>query len=127
MPSGQRAGGAGWWRVSIAARPQVIAQLSCAIEYSSGTRSRDSPLSGVRVPEHGTSRVARPGARVARLDARVWHGSASLVWHGSWHGRPGNASTASAVSAIFRVIGAGSALSARGRTYGKEKVYGSIP
>ena len=42
--------------------------------------------------------------------------------------RPGgNPSAASAVSAISHVIGAASALSARGRGYGKEKVYGSIP
>ena len=39
----------------------------------------------------------------------------------------GNPSAASAVSAISRVIGAASAFSARGRVYGKEKVYGSIP
>ena len=42
-------------------------------------------------------------------------------------GRTGNPSAASAVSAIFRVIGAASALSAWRRGYGKEKVYGSIP
>jgi len=31
------------------------------------------------------------------------------------------------ISAIFRVIGAASALSTRARVYGEEKVYGSIP
>ena len=39
----------------------------------------------------------------------------------------GNPSAASAVSAITRVIGAANAHSGRGRTYGKEKAYGSIP
>jgi hypothetical protein len=51
------------------------------------------------------------GTRVARFVAR----------------RGGNASAASAISAISRVIGAASALSAGRRGYGKEKVYGSIP
>jgi hypothetical protein len=55
--------------------------------------------------------VTATGTRLARLVARV-----------AW-----NSSAASAVSAIFRVIGAASAVSARGRGYGKEKVYGSIP
>ena len=41
--------------------------------------------------------------------------------------RGGNFSAASAVSAIPRVIAVASALSARARIYGKEKVYGSIP
>jgi hypothetical protein len=49
------------------------------------------------------------------------------AWHGPWHGVPDTPSTASAISAITRSISAASALSARGRTYGKEKVYGSIP
>jgi hypothetical protein len=39
----------------------------------------------------------------------------------------GNPSAMGAVSAIFRVIGAASALGAWRRGYGKEKVYGSIP
>jgi hypothetical protein len=39
----------------------------------------------------------------------------------------GYSSAASAVSAMFRVIGAASAFSAWRRGYGKEKVYGSIP
>jgi hypothetical protein len=43
-----------------------------------------------------------------------------LAWNGSWNGGPGNPSTMSAVSAIFRGIGAASALGARGRGYGKE-------
>ena len=49
------------------------------------------------------------------------------AWHGSWHGTSDTPSTTSAVSAIIRVIGAASAFSARGRGYGKEKFYGSIP
>jgi hypothetical protein len=48
-------------------------------------------------------------------------------WNGSWNGAPDNPSTAGAMSAITRAIGAAGALGARGRTYGKEKVYGSIP
>ena len=52
-----------------------------------------------------------PAARVARRVAR----------------HAGNPSVVSADSAIFRVIGAASALGARERVYGKEKVYGSIP
>ena len=56
-------------------------------------------LSGVRVPGHGACRVARPAPL-------AWHGPASPAWHGSWHGAPGNPSTASAVCAITRVIGA---------------------
>ena len=52
-----------------------------------------------------------PAARVERLVER----------------RGRNPSAACAVSAIPRVIGAASALSARRRGYGKEKVYGSIP
>jgi hypothetical protein len=71
-----------------------------------------SPVSAVRVAEHGAS---------------AWHGLASPAWHGLWHGAPGNPSTASAISAIARGISAASADSARDRTYGKEKVYGSIP
>ena len=39
----------------------------------------------------------------------------------------GNPSATGAASAILRVIGAASALSAWRRGYGKEKVYGSIP
>jgi len=49
------------------------------------------------------------------------------AWHGPWHGTAGNPSTASAISGIARGISAASAFSGRGRTYGKEKVYGSIP
>ena len=49
------------------------------------------------------------------------------AWNGSWNGAPDNPSTAGAISAITRAIGAASALGARGRAYGKEKVYGSIP
>jgi hypothetical protein len=56
---------------------------------------------------------------------RVPHGGrrGPPAWHGSWHGAPGSSSSASAISAIGRVIGAARAFSARGRTYGKEKVY----
>jgi hypothetical protein len=39
----------------------------------------------------------------------------------------GYSSAVTAISAMFRAIGAASALSARDRVYGKEKVYGSIP
>jgi hypothetical protein len=39
----------------------------------------------------------------------------------AWNGAPDNPSTAGAVSAITRVIGAAGALGARGRAYGKEK------
>jgi hypothetical protein len=41
--------------------------------------------------------------------------------------RSANFSAASAISAIFRGIGAATARSASRRGYGKEKVYGSIP
>jgi hypothetical protein len=51
------------------------------------------------------------GRRVARIVAR----------------RSRNFSAASAISAIFRGIGAATARSAWRRIYGKEKVYGSIP
>ena len=61
-----------------------------------------------------TSAGRCPAARVERLVERRG-------------GNPGAASAASAVSAIPRVIGAASAPSARGRGYGKGKVYGSIP
>jgi hypothetical protein len=49
------------------------------------------------------------------------------AWTGSWTGAVVNPGAASAVSAMSRAIGAARALGARGRTYGKEKVYGSIP
>lgn len=80
-----------------------VARLPVVGVASGWAVSRD-PLSGVCTSEHGASRV-----------------------HGSWHGAPDNPSTASAISAILRVIGAARALSAWGRTYGKEKVYGSVP
>ncbi len=56
-----------------------------------------------------------------------WNDARRRAWNGSWNGALSNPRTASAVSVMIRVIGAASALSAQGRTYGKEKVYGSIP
>jgi len=49
------------------------------------------------------------------------------AWHESWHGVADSSRSSSAISAMSRVIGAASAYGERGRTYGKEKVYGSIP
>ena len=65
----------------------------------------------LRTERQSLRMVTSMGTRVARVVAR----------------RGGYSSAASAVSAISRVIGAASAFSARGRVYGKEKVYGSIP
>jgi hypothetical protein len=48
-------------------------------------------------------------------------------WTGSWTGSAQNPSAASAISAIARGIVAANAYRARSRSYGKEKVYGSIP
>jgi len=64
-------------------------------------------VTGVPAATPGYVHGTLPGRRVARLVAR----------------RAGNPSAASAVSAIPRVIGAASALSARERGYGKEEVY----
>jgi hypothetical protein len=66
----------------------------------------------------------RESRRGALLRPGTLPGGAS---NGSWNGALDNPSTASAMRAISGLIGAASALSARGRTYGKEKIYGSIP
>jgi hypothetical protein len=50
-----------------------------------------------------------------------------LVWTGSWTGAQDNPSAASAVSAMIRVICAGSAYDARGRTSCKRQASGSNP
>jgi len=76
------------------------------------------------VPGH-VSGIAVTGVPAATLYSVG--GTMPSAWNGSSNGTPGNPSTAGSISAITRVIGAASALSARGRTYGKEKVYGSIP
>ena len=70
-------------------------------------------------------RSALGAGHYARL--RSWNDARQCAWHGPWHGTLDNPSTASAVSAIPCVIGAASAYGARARSYGKEKVYGSIP
>jgi len=54
------------------------------------------------------------------------HGPLS-AWNGSWNDEPDNPSAASAIRAITRVIGAGRALVASGRTSCKRQVSGSIP
>ena len=51
----------------------------------------------------------------------------AAAWTGPWTGAASNPSAASAFSAMSRVIRAARAHAARDRTYGKEKVYGSIP
>jgi hypothetical protein len=68
-------------------------------------RPRASRLTGVPAATFGDVHGPGPGRGVARLVAR----------------HAGYSSAASAVSAIFRVIGAASALSAWRRGYGKEK------
>jgi hypothetical protein len=79
---------------------------------------------------NGTARARRagpkaePGAENAGPDAAQRR---RLAWHESWHGVADNSSAMRAISAMARVIGAASAHGERGRTYGKEKVYGSIP
>jgi hypothetical protein len=69
----------------------------------------------------------RPGVAAAAL--YYVHGTMprGRAWNGSWNGALDNPSTTSAISAITRAISAASALSVWRRTYGKEKVYGSIP
>jgi hypothetical protein len=49
------------------------------------------------------------------------------AWTGSWTGASGNPSAASAISAMTRVICAGSAHNARSRTSCKRQVSGSNP
>jgi hypothetical protein len=49
------------------------------------------------------------------------------MWNGSWTGRLHNPRTTRATGATRRAVCAASAGHARDRTYGKEKVYGSIP
>jgi hypothetical protein len=71
--------------------------------------------------------TAVTGVPAATLCYARWDDARRRPWNGSWNGAPGNPSTTGAMSAITRAIGAARALSARGRTYGKEKVYGSIP
>ncbi len=46
----------------------------------------------------------------------------ALAWTGSWTGGPDNSRTMWALRAIGRAICAASAVAARQRTYGKEKV-----
>ena len=58
---------------------------------------------------------------------RRWDDARRRAWNGSWNGAPDNPGTAGAMSAITHAISAARAHSARRRTYGKEKVYGSIP
>jgi hypothetical protein len=57
---------------------------------------------------------------------KYWSSSPEPPWTGAWTGCRGTASTASAVGAIAGGISAAHALAPE-RTYGKEKVYGSIP
>ena len=78
-----------------------------------------------RASSQAIPRSALCAGHYARL--RSWDDARQRAWHGPWHGTLDNPSTASAISAIPCVIGAASADSARDRTYGKEKVYGSIP
>ena len=104
-------------------------------------RRRDIPGWGaaagaVTSPAPGSAR-GRPGGRAvpghlggcrrrdrgARRDAVFRRRYDARAWNGSWNGAPDTPSTASAISAITRGIGAASAFGARGRTYGKEKVY----
>jgi hypothetical protein len=66
---------------------------------------------GVPAATPGYGHGMRPAPRVDRFVDRV----------------TGKPSATGAASAILRVTGAASALSARRRGYGKEKVYGSIP
>jgi hypothetical protein len=78
-------------------------------------RARVTPagiaVTGVPAATPGYGHGVLPAPRVDRFVDRV----------------AGNPSATGAASAIFRVIGAASAVSAWRRGYGKEKVYGSIP
>jgi hypothetical protein len=81
-------------------------------------------------PVGGPCPATTAGIAVTGLPAAALHSAFRTMpgaWNGSWNGAPGNPSTASAISGITRGISAASAFSGRGRTYGKEKVYGSIP
>jgi hypothetical protein len=101
-----------------------------AVNHRSGREARgisvwqpQSAMAGC-ASSRAIPRSALCAGHYARL--RSWDDARQCAWHGPWHGTLDNPSTASAVSAIPCVIGAGSADSARGRTYGK-KIYGSIP
>ena len=63
--------------------------------------------------------------RLSTRSPRTSYLTCRRSWHGSWHGAADSSSSASAISAIGRGIGAASAQNARGRTYGKEKVCAS--
>jgi hypothetical protein len=49
------------------------------------------------------------------------------MWTGAWTGYRGTSSTLSAVCVIAVGVSAAQAAAGPDRTYGKEKVYGSIP
>jgi len=72
-------------------------------------------------------RQLRKPARPPPLGLRPLRSSRARAWNGSWNGAPGHPGTASAIRGITRGISTASAFSGRRRSYGKEKVYGSIP
>jgi hypothetical protein len=78
----------------------------------------------------GPCPAAAAGIAVTGVPAAARYSAGGTMpgaWNGPWNGAPDTPSTASVISAITRAIGAASAFGVRGRTYGKEKVYGSIP
>lgn len=86
----------------------------------------DGPCSGSLVSEtrRDTGDVRHSALTQRRLSThspRMSYLTCRQSWHGSWHGAADSSSSASAISAIGRVIGAASAQNARGRTYGKER------
>ena len=82
-----------------------------------------------RPPETAETHVGRliTQRRLSTRCPRMSYLTCRQSWHGSWHGAADSSSSTGAISAIGRGIGAASAQNARGRSYGKEKVYGSIP
>ena len=80
-----------------------------------------------------TSMCLQDGMQKVKVGPRFWVARQAASrgtcppWTGAWTGSEGTPSTASAVCAIVGGISAAQALSGPERTYGKEKVYGSIP
>lgn len=78
-----------------------------------------------RPPETAETHVGRliTQRRLSTRSPRTSYLTCRRSWHGSWHGAEDSSSSASAISAIGRGIGAASAQNARGRTYGKKTLY----
>jgi hypothetical protein len=78
---------------------------------------------GQRLPETAETHVVWLITQrlLSTRSSRMSYLTCRQSWHGSWHGVADSSSSASAISAIGRAIGAASAQNARGRTYGKER------